>query len=91
MIVGLGADLIEIERVKQAHLKHGQRFIERLFGKRPVQKKRDRHNRRSLTRFSLCLAFRHNWGRRGFALAVVRPSLRIPGSDAKESQRRCRQ
>jgi holo-[acyl-carrier protein] synthase len=31
MIVGLGVDLIEIERVKQAHLKHGKRFIERLF------------------------------------------------------------
>ena len=31
MIVGLGVDLIEIERVKQAHLKHGQRFIERLY------------------------------------------------------------
>ena len=31
MIVGLGVDLIEIERVKQAHLKHGQRFIDRLF------------------------------------------------------------
>jgi len=31
MIVGLGVDLIEIERVKQAHEKHGQRFIERLF------------------------------------------------------------
>ena len=31
MIVGLGIDLIEIERVKKAHLKHGRRFIERLF------------------------------------------------------------
>ena len=31
MIVGLGVDLIEIERVKRAHLKHGQRFIDRLF------------------------------------------------------------
>jgi holo-[acyl-carrier protein] synthase len=31
MIVGLGVDLIEIERVKQAHLKHGKRFIDRLF------------------------------------------------------------
>ena len=31
MILGLGTDLIEIERVKQAHLKHGQRFIQRLF------------------------------------------------------------
>ncbi len=31
MIVGLGVDLIEIERVKQAHEKHGRRFIERLF------------------------------------------------------------
>lgn len=31
MIVGLGVDLIEIERVKLAHEKHGQRFIDRLF------------------------------------------------------------
>ena len=31
MIVGLAVDLIEIERVKKAHLKHGQRFIDRLF------------------------------------------------------------
>jgi len=31
MIVGLGVDLIEIERVKSAHLKHGDRFIKRLF------------------------------------------------------------
>lgn len=31
MIVGMGVDLIEIERVKAAHLKHGQRFIDRLF------------------------------------------------------------
>ena len=31
MIVGLGTDLIEIDRVKKAHLKHGQRFIDRLF------------------------------------------------------------
>ena len=31
MIVGTGVDLIEIERVKQAHLKHGRRFIDRLF------------------------------------------------------------
>jgi holo-[acyl-carrier protein] synthase len=33
MIVGLGVDLIEIERVKRAHLKHGQRFIDRLYTK----------------------------------------------------------
>jgi len=31
MILGTGVDLIEIERVKQAHLKHGSRFIKRLF------------------------------------------------------------
>ena len=31
MIVGLGVDLIEIERVKKAHLKHGDRFIKRLY------------------------------------------------------------
>lgn len=31
MIVGLGVDLIEIERVKNAHLKHGDRFIKRLY------------------------------------------------------------
>jgi len=37
----------------------------------------------------LALAFGNNWGRRGFALAVVRPSLRIARSDAEESQRRC--
>src|SRR5579859_8297930 len=31
MITGMGVDLIEIDRVKDAHHKHGQRFIERLF------------------------------------------------------------
>ncbi|HVZ79515.1 MAG TPA: holo-ACP synthase [bacterium] len=31
MIVGTGVDLIEIERVKFAHEKHGERFIARLF------------------------------------------------------------
>src|ERR1700679_361038 len=31
MIVGTGVDLIEIERVKAAHQKHGDRFIKRLF------------------------------------------------------------
>ena len=42
-------------------------------------------------RSSLSLAFGNNWRRRGFALAVVRPSLRIARSDAEESQRRCSQ
>lgn len=31
MIAGLGMDLIEIDRVKRAHEKHGQRFIDRLY------------------------------------------------------------
>lgn len=31
MVVGVGVDLIEIERVKQAYLRHGRRFIDRLF------------------------------------------------------------
>lgn len=31
MIAGMGVDLIEIARVKDAHRKHGQRFIDRLF------------------------------------------------------------
>ena len=31
MIVGLGVDLIEIDRVKRAHERFGQRFIDRLF------------------------------------------------------------
>ncbi|HVM32922.1 MAG TPA: holo-ACP synthase [bacterium] len=31
MIVGTGVDLIEIERVKAAHERHGRRFLERLF------------------------------------------------------------
>ena len=41
------------------------------------------------TRSSRSLAFRHNWGRRGFALAVwIASVLRIARSDAEESQRR---
>src|SRR5262249_2918360 len=39
----------------------------------------------------LALAFGNNWRRRGFALAVIRASLRIARSDAEESQRRCSQ
>ena len=31
MIAGMGVDLIEIDRLKQAHLKQGSRFILRLF------------------------------------------------------------
>jgi len=31
MILGLGVDLIEIDRVKRAHEKHGDRFVKRLF------------------------------------------------------------
>ena len=31
MIVGMGVDLIEIDRVKRAHGKHGRRFIDRLY------------------------------------------------------------
>jgi len=31
MILGLGVDLIEIDRVKRAHEKRGQRFLSRLF------------------------------------------------------------
>jgi len=44
------------------------------------------------TRSSLSLAFRNNWRRRGFALAVwIASVLRIARSDAEESQRRCSQ
>jgi holo-[acyl-carrier protein] synthase len=31
VIIGIGVDLIEIDRVKQAHKKQGSRFIQRLF------------------------------------------------------------
>jgi holo-[acyl-carrier protein] synthase len=31
MIVGMGIDLIEIERVQKAHRRYGRRFIDRLF------------------------------------------------------------
>jgi holo-[acyl-carrier protein] synthase len=31
MIVGLGVDLIEIDRVKEAHQRFGKRFVDRLF------------------------------------------------------------
>jgi hypothetical protein len=37
------------------------------------------------------LAFSNNWRRRGFALAVVPVSVLCASSDAKHSQRRCRQ
>ncbi len=32
MIVGLGTDLVEIERIRRAHARHGQRLIERVLG-----------------------------------------------------------
>ena len=70
-------------------------------GGRPAEKKRLHLSKKKgtgtmagpPTRSSLSLAFRNNWGRRrGFALAVERPtSLRVARSDAKESQRRCSQ
>ena len=32
MIVGLGTDLIEIERIRQAYARHGERFAQRILG-----------------------------------------------------------
>ena len=54
-----------------------------------AQKERDRHNGRPPK--SLVLAFSNNWRRWGFALAVVPVSVLCASSDAKDSQRRCRQ
>jgi len=92
MIVGLGVDLIEIERVKQAHLKHGQRFIDRLFTPAEAKyclRKKDPYPSlagRFAAKEAVIKAFSHGFGGRWkwIQIEVVReitgkPSLRFAG------------
>ena len=92
MIVGLGVDLIEIERVKQAHLKHGKRFIDRLFTPAEAKyclKKKDPYPSlagRFAAKEAVIKAFSHGFGGRWkwTHIEVVRalsgkPSLKFTG------------
>ena len=87
MIVGLGMDLIEIERVKQAHLKHGRRFIDRLFTLQEAKyclKKKDPYPSlagRFAAKEAVIKAFSHGFGGRWkwTQIEVVRQSSGKPG------------
>src|SRR5208337_1757740 len=92
MILGLGMDLIEIERVKQAHLKHGQRFIDRLFTPQEARyclKKKDPYPSlagRFAAKEAVIKAFSHGFGGRWkwTQIEVVRepsgkPALKLSG------------
>jgi holo-[acyl-carrier protein] synthase len=92
MILGTGVDLIEIERVKQAHLKHGSRFIERLFTPAESQyclKKKDPYPSlagRFAAKEAVIKAFGHGFGGRWkwVQIEVVRepsgkPLIRLTG------------
>jgi holo-[acyl-carrier protein] synthase len=45
MIFGIGTDLIEIERVRRVDARHGERFAERILGKRELERYRARRAR----------------------------------------------
>lgn len=92
MIVGTGVDLIEIDRVKKAHEKHGERFIERLFTKAEAAyclKKKDPYPSlagRFAAKEAVIKAFSHGFGGRWkwTQIEVVRaqsgkPSLKFTG------------
>ena len=92
MIVGLGVDLIEIDRVKRAYLRHGQRFINRLFTPGEAQyclHKKDPHPSlagRFAAKEAVIKAFGHGFGGRWkwTQIEVVRqpsgkPTLKLTG------------
>jgi holo-[acyl-carrier protein] synthase len=92
MIVGLGVDLIEIDRVKRAYLKHGQRFMERLFTPGEAQyclRKKDPYPSlagRFAAKEAVIKAFSHGFGGRWkwTQIEVVRepsgkPTLKLTG------------
>ncbi len=92
MIIGLGVDLIEIDRVKRAHLKHGQRFIDRLFTPGEAQyclRKKDPYpslSGRFAAKEAVIKAFSHGFGSRWkwTQIEVVRepsgkPALKLTG------------
>src|SRR4030095_15034607 len=45
VIYGIGADLIDVERIRAAHLRFGERFVERVLGPREVERYRQRRAR----------------------------------------------
>lgn len=92
MIVGLGVDLIEIERVRHAHEKHGDRFLKRLFTKAEAAyclKKKDPYPSlagRFAVKEAVIKAFGHGFGGRWkwTQIEVVRepsgrPTLKLTG------------
>jgi holo-[acyl-carrier protein] synthase len=92
MIVGTGVDLIEIERVKAAHEKHGDRFIKRLFTPREAAyclKKSDPYPSlagRFAAKEAVIKAFSHGFGGRWkwVQIEVVRemsgkPTIQLAG------------
>jgi holo-[acyl-carrier protein] synthase len=92
MIVGTGVDLIEIERVKAAHQRHGARFIQRLYTSleaRYCLKKKDPYPSlagRFAAKEAVIKAFSHGFGGRWkwTQIEVTRelsgkPSIRLTG------------
>jgi holo-[acyl-carrier protein] synthase len=92
MIVGTGVDLIEIERVKAAHEKHGERFIKRLFTEKEAAyclKKKDPYPSlagRFAAKEAVIKSFGHGFGGRWkwVQIEVVRemsgkPTIRLTG------------
>jgi holo-[acyl-carrier protein] synthase len=92
MIVGTGVDLIEIERVKAAHEKHGERFIKRLFTDQEAAyclKKKDPYPSlagRFAAKEAVIKSFSHGFGGRWkwVQIEVVRemsgkPTIRLSG------------
>jgi holo-[acyl-carrier protein] synthase len=92
MIVGTGVDLIEIERVKAAHEKHGDRFIKRLFTEQEAAyclKKMDPYPSlagRFAAKEAVIKSFSHGFGGRWkwIQIEVVRemsgkPTIRLTG------------
>lgn len=45
MIVGIGTDLIEIDRIRAADARHGERFAQRILGPREMERYRARRAR----------------------------------------------
>ena len=92
MIVGTGVDLIEIDRVKVAHEKHGDRFIKRLFTEQEAAyclKKKDPYPSlagRFAAKEAVIKSFSHGFGGRWkwIQIEVVReisgkPTIRLTG------------
>ena len=96
MIVGLGIDVAEVERIREAIERHGQRFIERIFTAREiayVERKANRYERyaaRFAAKEAAMKAIGTGW-KRGVRwqefevtnLASGRPTLQFHGTAAQ--------